>query len=117
MTDSGQSHFAFSVSCRCAGWLGGFGLGLNWGVAIESRVAWERGRAEYLIFGSPDGNLGELVTPGLLENLLMLLRRSLVYYLADQPGRRDGRGDCRLRPRGGRSGWRVGAGQLAWICF
>jgi len=36
------------------------------GVAIESRVRWARGGTS-LYFRDPDGNLGELATPGLWE--------------------------------------------------
>ena len=58
---SRQSHFAFSVPVSALrGWEARLG---ELGVAIESRVAWERG-GQSIYFRDPDGNLGELVTPG-----------------------------------------------------
>ena len=58
---SGQSHLAFSVpSAELAGWEARLAA---LGVAIESRVAWERGGLS-VYFRDPDRNLVELVTPG-----------------------------------------------------
>ena len=58
---SGSSHFAFSLDRRDLS---------HWerrleerGVAIESRVQWERGGTS-LYFRDPDGHLVELATPG-----------------------------------------------------
>ena|SRR5258708_4406456 len=42
------------------------------GIAIESKVRWERG-GQSLYFGDPDGNLLELATPGLSGDLLIEL--------------------------------------------
>ena len=57
----GSSHFAFSLDRRyLADWERS--LEQN-GVAIESRVQWERGGTS-LYFRDPDGHLVELATPG-----------------------------------------------------
>ena len=62
---SGRSHFAFSIAAdSLETWRGHLD---TQGVAIESEVKWPRG-AVSLYFRDPDGNLGELVTPGLWAN-------------------------------------------------
>src|SRR5262249_13297173 len=59
---SGNSHLAFPIAAvELAAWE--IRLTQN-GVAIESKVKWERG-GESLYFRDPDGNLLELATPGL----------------------------------------------------
>jgi len=62
---TGHSHFAFSITAATLD---------SWreklvaeNVEIESTVIWPRG-AVSLYFRDPDGNLGELVTPGLWAN-------------------------------------------------
>ena len=62
---TGKSHFAFSIT---AATLDAWRQHLaDQNVAIESTVNWPRG-AVSLYFRDPDGNLGELVTPGLWAN-------------------------------------------------
>lgn len=57
----GSSHFAFSIGPRD---LSSWERRLEQrGVAIESRVQWERGGTS-LYFRDPDGHLVELATPG-----------------------------------------------------
>jgi catechol 2,3-dioxygenase-like lactoylglutathione lyase family enzyme len=59
---SGETHFAFAIP---ASELDPWELRLAaHGVAIESRVAWERG-GHSLYFRDPDSHLVELATPGL----------------------------------------------------
>ena len=59
---SGNSHIAFPVKIDE---LGAWEKRLKEsGIAIESRVKWERG-GQSLYFRDPDGNLLELATPGL----------------------------------------------------
>ena len=59
---SGETHFAFAIS---ASELGPWEQRLAaHGVAIESRVEWERG-GHSLYFRDPDSHLVELATPGL----------------------------------------------------
>lgn len=61
---SGHNHFAFAIpASELSAWekqLAGHGM------AIESRVQWPRGGTS-IYFRDPDGNLGELATPGLWE--------------------------------------------------
>ncbi|MEO8450718.1 MAG: VOC family protein [Gemmatimonadota bacterium] len=58
----GQLHFAFAVDATMIErWVARLA---EQDVALESRVRWERG-GESLYFRDPDGNLGELATPGL----------------------------------------------------
>jgi catechol 2,3-dioxygenase-like lactoylglutathione lyase family enzyme len=58
---AGELHLAFSVPADAlAGWEARL-AGMD--VAIESRVAWERG-GQSVYFRDPDRNLVELVTPG-----------------------------------------------------
>ena len=58
----GESHLAFSISpdqlATWEEWLG------KQGIEIESKVSWMRGGTS-LYFRDPDGNLLELVTPGI----------------------------------------------------
>jgi catechol 2,3-dioxygenase-like lactoylglutathione lyase family enzyme len=62
---AGRSHFAFSIPADS---LDAWRARLTAeGVAIESEVRWPRG-AVSIYFRDPDGNLGELVTPGLWPN-------------------------------------------------
>lgn len=62
---TGRSHFAFSVTATSLdAWRDKLAAEQ---VAIESEVTWPRG-AVSLYFRDPDGNLGELVTPGLWAN-------------------------------------------------
>lgn len=62
---TGRSHFAFSVTAASLdAWRDRLAAEQ---VAIESEVTWPRG-AVSLYFRDPDGNLGELVTPGLWAN-------------------------------------------------
>ena len=62
---TGRSHFAFSVTAASlAAWRDKLAAER---VEIESEVNWPRG-AVSLYFRDPDGNLGELVTPGLWAN-------------------------------------------------
>lgn len=62
---NGRSHFAFSVTAASLdAWRDRLAAEQ---VAIESEVTWPRG-AVSLYFRDPDGNLGELVTPGLWAN-------------------------------------------------
>lgn len=62
---TGRSHFAFSIPAAALdAWRDRLAAE---GVAIESTVTWPRG-AVSLYFRDPDGNLGELVTPGLWAN-------------------------------------------------
>lgn len=61
----GRSHFAFAIPVAAlAGWRARLAAS---DVAVESEVRWPRG-AVSLYFRDPDGNLGELVTPGLWGN-------------------------------------------------
>jgi catechol 2,3-dioxygenase-like lactoylglutathione lyase family enzyme len=58
---AGVTHFAFSIkSSDFDGWKQSLEAG---GVLIESEVTWDGG-ARSLYFRDPDGNLGELITPG-----------------------------------------------------
>src|SRR3954452_19345785 len=58
---AGQLDFAFSIpAAALAGWESRLA---RRGIAIESRVAWERG-GQSIYFRDPDRNLVELVTPG-----------------------------------------------------
>jgi catechol-2,3-dioxygenase len=58
---AGELHFAFSIpAAALAGWEARLAARK---IAIESRVAWERG-GQSLYFRDPDRNLVELVTPG-----------------------------------------------------
>jgi catechol 2,3-dioxygenase-like lactoylglutathione lyase family enzyme len=62
---TGRSHFAFSITAASlASWRDKLAAER---VEIESTVNWPRG-AVSLYFRDPDGNLGELVTPGLWAN-------------------------------------------------
>lgn len=62
---TGHSHFAFSIAAAALdAWREKLAAE---GVEIESTVTWPRG-AVSLYFRDPDGNLGELVTPGLWAN-------------------------------------------------
>jgi len=62
---TGRSHFAFSIQAAALdAWREKLAAE---GVEIESTVSWPRG-AVSLYFRDPDGNLGELVTPGLWAN-------------------------------------------------
>jgi catechol 2,3-dioxygenase-like lactoylglutathione lyase family enzyme len=62
---SGQSHFAFAIAAATLpAWRERLAAEA---VAVESEVTWPRG-AVSLYFRDPDGNLGELVTPGLWTN-------------------------------------------------
>jgi len=62
---TGRSHFAFSITAATLdGWRDRLAAE---NVDIESTVTWPRG-AVSLYFRDPDGNLGELVTPGLWAN-------------------------------------------------
>jgi catechol 2,3-dioxygenase-like lactoylglutathione lyase family enzyme len=59
---SGNSHLAFPIALsQLDAWEKHL---LDNGVAIESKVQWERG-GQSLYFRDPDGNLLELATPGL----------------------------------------------------
>ena len=59
---TGENHFAFAIaSAELPAWEKHFAVH---GVAIESRVHWPPGGAS-IYFRDPDGNLGELATPGL----------------------------------------------------
>lgn len=59
---SGNSHLAFPIAAsQLQGWEKWL---LDNGIAIESKVKWERG-GQSLYFRDPDGNLLELATPGL----------------------------------------------------
>jgi catechol 2,3-dioxygenase-like lactoylglutathione lyase family enzyme len=58
----GKLHFAFSIpAADLAAWEARL---RDHGVAIESRVHWERG-GDSIYFRDPDGHLAELVTPGI----------------------------------------------------
>jgi len=58
----GKLHFAFSIpAADLSAWEARLG---DHGVAIESRVHWERG-GDSIYFRDPDGHLAELVTPGI----------------------------------------------------
>ena len=58
----GRLHFAFSVpAADLAAWEARL---RHHGLAIESRVHWERG-GDSIYFRDPDGHLAELVTPGI----------------------------------------------------
>ena len=62
---TGRSHFAFAIAADTReAWRAHLGAQA---VTIESTVNWPRG-AVSLYFRDPDGNLGELVTPGLWAN-------------------------------------------------
>ncbi len=62
---TGRSHYAFAITAATLeDWRQRLAAA---GVAIESEVKWPRG-AVSLYFRDPDGNLGELVTPGLWRN-------------------------------------------------
>ena len=62
---AGRSHFAFSIRAETLdAWREHLA---KEDVTIESTVTWPRG-AISLYFRDPDGNLGELVTPGLWPN-------------------------------------------------
>ena len=62
---SGHAHFAFSIpAASLDDWRARLAAE---DLAIESTVTWPRG-AVSLYFRDPDGNLGELVTPGLWAN-------------------------------------------------
>ena len=62
---SGRSHFAFAIAAESLdAWRDKLAAER---VEIESEVRWPRG-AISLYFRDPDGNLGELVTPGLWAN-------------------------------------------------
>ena len=62
---TGRSHFAFSIAAATLdAWRERLAAE---GVVIESTVRWPRG-AISLYFRDQDGNLGELVTPGLWAN-------------------------------------------------
>jgi len=59
---SGDLHLAFAIPAEdCAGWEKRLG---EEGIAIESRVRWERGGTS-LYFRDPDHHLVELATPGI----------------------------------------------------
>ena len=59
---SGVQHLAFAIASHAVdGWLERLASA---GVALESRVRWERG-GESLYFRDPDGHSVELATPGL----------------------------------------------------
>jgi catechol 2,3-dioxygenase-like lactoylglutathione lyase family enzyme len=61
---SGPLHFAFSIA---AGELDSWEQRLAAkGVAVETRIDWPRG-GRSIYFRDPDGNLGELATPGIWE--------------------------------------------------
>ena len=61
---TGQHHFAFSiVASELDSWEQRLAAK---GVAVESRIDWPRG-GRSIYFRDPDGNLGELATPGLWE--------------------------------------------------
>lgn len=61
-TAGGPGHFAFAIDAAdLAAWEGRLG---ELGIAIESRVTWERGGVS-LYFRDPDHRLVELVTPGI----------------------------------------------------
>lgn len=58
----GSGHFAFAIDAAdVPAWEARLG---DLGIAIESRVTWERGGLS-LYFRDPDGRLVELVTPGI----------------------------------------------------
>lgn len=58
----GPGHLAFAIDARdLAGWEARL---VELGIAIESRVGWERGGTS-LYFRDPDGRSVELATPGL----------------------------------------------------
>ena len=58
---SGRMHFAFAVRAEdLVAWLNRLKTA---GIAVESRVRWERG-GESIYFRDPDEHLLELVTPG-----------------------------------------------------
>ncbi|MSP04002.1 MAG: glyoxalase [Acetobacteraceae bacterium] len=62
---AGRSHFAFAIpAAALEKWRQRLAAEA---VSIESTVTWPRG-AISLYFRDPDGNLGELVTPGLWTN-------------------------------------------------
>jgi catechol-2,3-dioxygenase len=61
----GRLHFAFAVEKDdLAAWARRLS---ERGIAIEARMTWPRGGVS-LYFRDPDGNLGELATPGLWRN-------------------------------------------------
>jgi len=58
----GPLHIAFAIACDdYAPWKARL---ISKGVAIESETQWDRG-GRSLYFRDPDGNLDELVTPGI----------------------------------------------------
>jgi catechol 2,3-dioxygenase-like lactoylglutathione lyase family enzyme len=58
---SGNSHVAFPIAAEeLSAWEKQL---MENGVAVESKVKWERG-GQSIYFRDPDGNLLELVTPG-----------------------------------------------------
>jgi len=58
---TGKGHTAFPIAAsELAAWETRFAA---FGIAVESRVAWERG-GKSIYFRNPDGNLLELATPG-----------------------------------------------------
>lgn len=60
----GASHYALAIDKADApAWLERL---KSHNIAIESRIHWPRG-GESIYFRDPDGNLGELATPGLWE--------------------------------------------------
>jgi catechol 2,3-dioxygenase-like lactoylglutathione lyase family enzyme len=62
---AGPQHFAFAIAeAEYEGWKRRLAAE---GVAVESEVAWPQG-GRSLYFRDPDGNLGELATPGLWAN-------------------------------------------------
>ena len=62
---SGRMHFAFAIRAEdLAPWLDRL---KDAGIAIESRVHWERG-GESIYFRDPDEHLVELATPGIWPN-------------------------------------------------
>jgi len=62
---TGRSHFAFAIAAEALdAWRARLAAEK---IAIESTVRWPRGAVSFY-FRDPDGNLGELVTPGLWPN-------------------------------------------------
>jgi catechol 2,3-dioxygenase-like lactoylglutathione lyase family enzyme len=59
---AGSLHLGFAIAADCLdGWRARLS---DCGVAIESEMQWERG-GRSLFFRDPDGNLLELITPGI----------------------------------------------------